>query len=366
MIRNIEDLRLDEIDEEFLREQALEMGDELEVDTRQGSLYRDAAEGHIIRAAKFFDDLRHVAEIISIESCTGDILDQKMKERGLKRNPPEDTPAKYYVEFIGAKPEPGELVTCEGYFFTVDMLDDRYVIVSEERGTEMNSLVKGSPVIPEIDVDEMISATLMDLAVPATDQEEDVSARRRLINKIAGPDENGNINQFTTWCESVEGVGRARIIPCWNGPMTVKGIIIDRNGGVPLQEVIDAVQDYIDPGGEGMGEGMAGIGQKFTAVAVQGIPVNIQVKIIKKADVSYSAIQEELEAALTEYCKSIALETYSEDIKVRYNRVSAIITELPNVIDHDELLINGAEKNISFTNAQIPVVGEVAVSGNIL
>lgn len=364
-VRNIEDLKLEEIDEEFLLEKAIEMGDELEVDTRQGSLYRDAADGHIIRAAKFFDDLRQVAEIISIESCTGDVLDQKMKERGLSRNPPEDTPARYYVDFVGAEPELGELVTCGGYFFTVDKLDGRYIIVSEERGVEMNNLVKGSPVIPEVDVDEMISATLMELAIPATDQEDDDSARRRLINKISGPDENGNINQITTWCESVEGVGRARVIPLWDGPMTVKGIIIGRDGGVPSQGVIDAVQDYIDPGGEGMGEGVAAIGQKFTAEAVQGIPVNIQVEIVKKAEASYSAIQEELNGALAEYCKSIALEAYSEDIKVRYNRVSAIITELPGVIDHEGLLINGAEENIPFTVTQIPVMGEVDVRGNL-
>ena len=114
-----------------------------------------------------------------------------------------------------------------------------------------------------------------------------------------------------------------------------------------------------------MGEGVAAIGQKFTAEAVQGIPVNIQVEIVKKAEASYSAIQEELNGALAEYCKSIALEAYSEDIKVRYNRVSAIITELPGVIDHEGLLINGAEENIPFTVTQIPVMGEVDVRGNL-
>ena len=310
--------------------------------------------------------LKQVAEIISLDSCTGDILDQKMKERGLTRNPPEDTPAKYYVEFVGAEPELGELVTCEGYFFTVDKLDERYVIVSEDRGVDMNNLVKGSLVIPEVDVDEMISATLLELAVPAMDQEEDDSARRRLLNKISGPDENGNINQITTWCESIEGVGRARIIPLWDGPMTVKGIIIGRNGDVPVQDVIDAVQIYIDPGREGMGEGVAAIGQKFTAEAAQGVPINVQVKVVKKVDASYSEIQEELTQALEIYCKSIALEAYSEDIKVRYNRVSAIITELPGVIDHEELLINGAKGNIPFTITQIPILGEVDVSGDIL
>ena len=38
-VRNIEDLSLDDITEEFLLDECIDMGDELEVDTRQGSIY---------------------------------------------------------------------------------------------------------------------------------------------------------------------------------------------------------------------------------------------------------------------------------------------------------------------------------------
>lgn len=89
---NIEDLRLDEITEEFLQDESISMGAELGVDTRQGSIYRDASDGHVFRAAKFFNDLRQIVDIISIYSCTGDMLDEHMRMRGMGRNPPEDTP----------------------------------------------------------------------------------------------------------------------------------------------------------------------------------------------------------------------------------------------------------------------------------
>lgn len=39
MVKNIADLNLDEITEEFLYEQCEDMGEELGVDTRQGSIY---------------------------------------------------------------------------------------------------------------------------------------------------------------------------------------------------------------------------------------------------------------------------------------------------------------------------------------
>ena len=44
-IRNIEDLAIDEITEETLLDQCIDMGDELGVDTNQGSIYRDASDG---------------------------------------------------------------------------------------------------------------------------------------------------------------------------------------------------------------------------------------------------------------------------------------------------------------------------------
>ena len=85
MIRNFEDLNLEDIDEALLSEQAEQMGEELGVDTREGSIYMDAASGHIIRTAKFFSDMRQIETIISLSSCTGDVLTEKMAERGLQR-----------------------------------------------------------------------------------------------------------------------------------------------------------------------------------------------------------------------------------------------------------------------------------------
>lgn len=365
-VRNISDLALDEIDEDFLREQAVGMGDDLGVDTGQGSLYMDAAEGHIIRAAKFFHDLRSVSEIISINTCTGEVLDEKLKERGMKRNPAEDTPAVYYVLFSGAEPEKGDLMSCGDHFFTAEKIGDRWAIRSEETGTEMNHLTPGLPVVPEQDVDNLVSATLQELAVPAVDAEDDESARQRLLSKLAEPDENGNRSQIRSWCESINGVGRARIIPQWDGPMTVKGIIIGYDGGVPTKAVVDAVQSYIDPDGDGMGEGMAAIGQIFTAEGAEAVEINVSVTIIKSAEASYADIREAIQASIRDYCKSIALEGYSEDIQVRYNRISAMITETEHVVDHESLLLNGGTENIAFEENQIPVLGEVVLNGNIL
>lgn len=368
--RNIEDLGLDEITADFLRDACIDMGTELEVDTRQGSLYRDAAEGHITRIAEQYDFMRNIAQIISINTCTGDVLDAKLHERGLYRNPPFPTQAHYYCNYVGAVPVEGDLLTCSGHEFTVESVvedDDTLtvIIVSVETGVAMNNLIPGTPVIPELDVDGLISCTLGALYDPAEDAESDDSARARLIRRIAGPDENGNASQLRTWCESVEGVGKARIIPLWDGPMTVKAVIIGIDGKAPVTSIVEAVQEYIDPDVSGMGEGAAAIGQFVTVVGVQNLAIDVSVSVVKQADVSLESVTDKIKTALAAYLKSLSLEDYSESIQVRYARVSAIIVDLDEVIDLDNLTINGGDENITFTIYQVPVLGEVTVDGDI-
>lgn len=365
-VLNIGDLKLEEITEDFLQEEMIDMGAELGVDVRQGSLYRDAGEGHAFRTAKFFNDLRQVVDIISIFSCTGDVLDEHLFERGLSRNPPEDTSATYYVEFVGAEPEIGTRMICEEYFFTVDRLDDgMWVIVSEDTGTEMNNIAPGTAVVPERDIKGLKSAKVIGLAVPAVDRESDEEARRRLQNKLSGPDENGNISQMMTWCESVPGVGRARIIPLWNGPNTVKCVIIAADGLAPTEEIVEAVQEYLDPGEDGMGEGVATIGQICTVVAAEPVIINVSVMVFKNEESTYSEIREKFTEGLEDYFKSIALESYSSSIKVRYTRIGAALTDIEDVIDYDNLALNGKTENISFSISQIPVLGEVTIYEDI-
>lgn len=364
-VKNIEDLSLDDITEDALIEQFFDMGEELGVDTRQGSIYWDACMGSIIRTAMFFDQLASVKEIISLQTCTGDILDEKLEERGLTRNPAEATPATYKVIFVGEVPEMDSVMSCDDYLFTLQDKDGEYIIVSEDTGTELNDLIPGTEVIPEIDVDGLVSATLGELLIPAIDVEDDDSARERLINKISGPDENGNKSQIRTWCESVEGVGAARIIPLWNGPNTVAGIIVGKNGMFPSESTVSAVQDYLDPGGTGMGEGVASLGQVFTAIAAEELAINVSVSVLKKEDATYSEIQEDFRKLLTDYFRKLALEDYSSGMMARYVRIGAILEGMDAVIDYDNLTLNRKSANIAFTILQIPVLGEVVVDGNI-
>lgn len=364
-IKNIGELGLDEITEDYLMAECEDMGAELGVDTHQGSVYMDACSGHIIRTAKFFNDLATVNEILSILTCTGDVLTEKMMERGMERNPPADTAATYYVEYVGAEPQVGDLMSCDDHFFTTQKLNDRWVIVSEETGTDMNTLVPGLPVIPDQDVDNLISATLKELAVPAVDMEEDDSARSRYIDKLSGPAENGNKVQIRSWCEEIQGVGRTRTVPLWNGDCTVLGIIISTEGTEPAESVVKLVQDTIDPGAQGFGEGKATFGCFFTAVAAKKQEISIKLDVTKKAESTYTSIQASVSNAVKAYLKELALNSTQDEIIIRYNNVGALISNISDIVDFDNLLVNGGKGNITCDIYHVPVIGEVEVNGNL-
>lgn len=59
----------EEFTEDYFMDQARALGEEYGVDTRQGSLFMDAATGHCIRIAKFMNDLSIAFEMLGKESA---------------------------------------------------------------------------------------------------------------------------------------------------------------------------------------------------------------------------------------------------------------------------------------------------------
>ena len=108
------------------------------------------------------------------------------------------------------------------------------------------------------------------------------------------------------------------------------------------------------------------IGQFFTAVAVEAVKIDITVSVLKKSDATYSGIQEAFKNLLQKYFVEMSLEEYTNGMAIRYAHVGSILENMDEVIDYDELKLNGNSANITFSILQIPILGEVTVDGNIL
>lgn len=350
----------EEYTEENLQEIAEEMGEELGVDTRQGSIYMDAAMGHIIRTAKFYSDLSDLFDMMNIHTCTGEILDAKCAEFGIERKQATHAHYNFAVNFSGDMEElVGLRFACEEIYFVVVIVDDEYYMMSEEPGAAYNNILPQA--MDEIDyVDGLDEIRLLDLAIAGTDEETDEALRERLQSKITDQPGGGNKAQFKYWCESFKGVGRAVIIPLARGENTVEAIIINENGTAPEETLIREIQEYIDPDSEGLGEGVASIGCKFYAVACEEISINISCNVVLQADYTQEIAESQIRQSLTNYLKSVSMSDDTEK-EVKYMKVAALIMDCTAVKDVSNLFLNGGTENIVIPANSVSVLGEVEV-----
>ncbi|MCR5790116.1 MAG: baseplate J/gp47 family protein, partial [Lachnospiraceae bacterium] len=235
----------EEFTPEYFLSQAKALGDELGVDTRTGSVYMDMAAGHCIRAAFFFSNLTELFNMFALDTCYADVLDDKAEEWGLTRHPA--SAAVFNGTFVGTNPEPGDRFFAEGtdYYFTVILDEDTHTLLlqAETEGSECNTLSAGTEITPVDDIDGLEEAYLGEIYANGADEETDDALRTRLREKMAGPAENGNRQHYKTWCESIDGVGRARIIPLFAGENTVRAVLYDSQGMPCSSDVVDAVQE---------------------------------------------------------------------------------------------------------------------------
>lgn len=353
----------DQFTEDYFMEQAREMGDALGVDTREGSVYMDAATGHCLRAAKFYEDLRSVFSLLFADTCTGDVLDEWAAQKQVYRK--AATPSYYVPVFDGVAPADlvGDRFMGGGYYFVVVQEGEDFYLQSELTGTKTNYLLKGERLVPVRNTMGLKSAMLGDMYAAGTDPESDESLRGRWKEALSEPAENWNKQQYKASCESYNGVGRAIITPLAYGPCTVKALIISSEGTAPPDSLIEQVQKEMDPGSEGVGQGKVLLGCKFYAVAAGQEAVNISLDVVVAPGYSVENMQETVRQELIRYMKDIALDTPDgEDMIVQYMKVIGILANTAGIKDLANLMLNGMAENVSIGTDNVPVLGELVMN----
>ena len=367
------------------------------IDLRQGSIFYDAVASAALKISHFYADVATLFDLVFITTSSGEYLDRRGQEFNVWRN--QATPARYAYAYTGSRtPQPGEGFFQSGIFFTLrqdlEIWPEPY-LEADIPGTASNNIEPGSKATPMINMPAPSTSTFGTIIEPGADTEDDESYRRRIMEKIAGPAENGNRQHYKTWAESIEGVGRARIIPLFAGPNTVMGVIIDTEGAPAAQTVIDRVQEYIDPVtnglmvtfdscgapveapaidsegqavivGSGLGDGVANIGAHFAAVAPSVVTIDFEFDAELAAGASVEAIATEVKAEINRYFQDLSLNTPERvPIVVRVSVLSSILHSNDGMIDYANLTLNGGGGNVSLTDRQVAVLGEVTINANI-
>lgn len=357
----------EEYTEDYLMDQARTLGEGYGVDTRQGSVFMDAATGHCMRTAKFYEDLRTMFDMLAADTCSGEVLDEWAKQKQIYRKAATSSYYNAVFEGLSAADLVGERFMVGSYYFVIVHLEtqdtDGYYLESEIPGTETNYLQAGQVLIPVRNMTELTSATLGAMYAAGTDEESDDDLRSRWQAALSTPSENWNAQQFRTTCESYDGVGRAIITALAYGPCTVKALVISSEGTAPPASLIEQMQEEMDPGSEGLGQGLVVLGCKFYAEAAKEESFDYEFNAVLSFGYTLESVEEAVRGKLIEYMKGVALDTPdSEDMVVQYMKVIGILANIEGIKDLAGLTINGVAGNVALDADSVPILGELTIN----
>jgi uncharacterized phage protein gp47/JayE len=251
-----------------------------------------------------------------------------------------------------------ELFFVDNLAFVVKVAGTDAVVECETAGEIGNQPLSGTPLLAANNIPGLTVATLGDIILPGEEEETNESLFIRYLEKINKQPTSGNQYHYYQWAKEVDGVGDARVFPLWNGDNTVKVVIVDHNKAPASPELVAEVQNYIDPGSRGLGEGVAPIGCFCTveSAKTKGLVVSASVSLAPGQTIESATLNAEEE--IKSYLKSIA---FKEDI-LRYVQIGNIIFNTSGVVDYKDLVINGSTTNIVLLPDEVPVLEEVILS----
>ncbi|WP_342572133.1 baseplate J/gp47 family protein [Paenibacillus sp. FSL R5-0749] len=331
------------------------------VDKREGSIIYDALAPAAVEMAQMYIELDVNANLKFADTASGEYLDRAVAWSGISRK--AATKARWAGSFRDNEGKPVE-VPLESRFSTGDRVyvvveriaAGQYVLECEVAGAEGNEYT--GALLPIDYIAGLTTAELTQLLVHGEDEETDQALYDRYQDKVSRPVTSANKYQYELWARENSGVGKAKAFPLWDGPGTVKVALLNNEMQTPADAVIKAVQEYIDPTQNGMGEGAAPIGPVVTVVGAEEVPIDVEVQVTLASGSTYEGVKTLIETGVTAYLKELAF----ADPLVRWTRIANVILDIPPVIDYSDLLVNGGMSNLEIAPGAVAVLGTVKVT----
>lgn len=353
---------IDEIEEEMLNN----ISDDYVKDV--GTFTRDMTRTYAIESHKFEKKLEEYYKKLDIYNLTGNELTKFVEQRkGLHRKSANPAKGILTVEGTGIIKIGDVFETASGnrYKATEEVAINKAGIANIEAiepGSSGNVGANSIVFIP-VTIQGISKVTNKNQLIDGYDEETDDSLRERYLIEIQKPATSGNVYHYMQWGREVVGVGDVRVFPLWNGNNTVQIVIIDDNKVVANQELINRVQEYIDPKGIndstwGTGSGAAPIGAYCTVSTATARTINIECKLVLEKEYELDLIKPLIEDEIKRYLKSIAFKKNN----VSYALLSSWILNIDGVQEWTTFTINGNQENIKIEEKEVAVLGSVNLS----
>lgn len=305
----------------------------------------------------------------SLDTAAGAYLDEKAKDFGMYRHYASYSVGDVTFSGVDGSVVPGStVVSAPGYGVKFATWDD--VTIAGGTATvkvtcltigPSGNVPAGAVSVIDKQIQGVTAVTNAEAFTGGVDREDDDSFRLRIYFKIRYPATSGNIYHYQQWATEVSGVGAVKVFPLWNGPGTVKVSILDANGDPATEELIEQVQEYIDPEPQQNGGGQAPIGALVTVTTATAKAVNVSATVeLGSTAGGIDAVKTAFQQALTDHFHEIAYD--NETLSISPAQVGNILFDVPGVVDYANLTLNGGTANIPIGEEEVLQVGTITLS----
>ena len=187
-------------------------------------------------------------------------------------------------------------------------------------------------------------------AVGGTDPESDDSLFERIDFRRKRPATSGNENHYIEWARECDGVGGVKVQRLWDGPGTVRVIIVGDDGRPVDEAVTAACAAHI--------ETQRPVTAEVTVISAESAPIDVSAAVKLDGTITLAEAQAEFADKLDKYLQPMAFE---ENV-VYYTRIGALLSSVSGVVDYEDLLVNGGTDNVTVADIAVPVPGEVTLT----
>lgn len=351
-----------------------------DIDKREGSIIFDALAPAAMVSAQQSLSLANIIRETYIKTAQGEFLDYRAAEHGTLRYLATNAEVKAKFNNDDGNPVNVEVgdrfasIAESPIFYTVIKANDDGTaeMQAEEAGTYANSYL--GQVLPVTPNDNLAWAEIIEITIPARDEESDDHLRDRLLNTNSWVAYGGNVADYLDMTSKIHDVGATQVYPVWNGPGTVKLVILNNDLMPASSTLIKKVKEEIDPEDkETQGYGLAPIDHRVTVTTAETLIVNVQINALLDAQHVTSNIEQQIKNVLSKFFIELRQNWATINpttgrgytLTIFRSRILSKIMQIEGVANANLPILNGAEKDISliFDNqvSQLPVLGEVTV-----
>lgn len=353
-----------------------------DLDKREGSIIYDAVAPAAMVSAQQSLSLANILRETYIKTAQEEFLDYRAVEHGTSRYAATNAEVKAKFNDDDGNPVNVEVgdrfasIAESPIFYTVIKAnnDGTAEMQAEEAGTSANSYL--GQVLPVTPNDSLSWAEIVEITIPARDAENDDHLRARLLNSNSWVAYGGNVADYLDMTSKIHDVGATQVYPTWDGPGTVKIVILNNDLMPASQTLVKKVKEEIDPEeSTTQGYGLAPIDHRVTVVAPETFKVDIAMNVTIVDSVNIDTIRANIRTSLEEFFKSLRRDwsTVNPTVGRGYSlivyrsKILSRVMMLEGVANATMPRLNGKDEDLQLvfnnTTSQLPVLGEVTVNG---